>query len=258
MGKQPPQGFFYEMFLDETGKKISKKVGRGLTVDTWMDYAPVESLLYYIFQNPRKAKRLYWELVPRVVDDYLESLRNWPKVPSGKRPDSVLWHIFERGTKVPDYEADVDYSMVHNLLSAVGAAASEEIILEYLEAYDHKVAEYKDFVRTLVDKSLKYYRDFILPGKRYKTPNAEEKQILREMRNAAAAVEDWEDERTLQGVPFYIAEKFDIAAPEVFRLFYEVMLGQERGPRFGSFARLAGKERLLNLFDEKLRGKVGN
>ncbi|MEC8645925.1 MAG: lysine--tRNA ligase, partial [Candidatus Latescibacterota bacterium] len=87
MGKQPPVGLTYELFLDEEGKKISKSVGKGLTVDTWVEYAPIESLLYYIYQNPQRARRLYWDVVPKCVDDYLDALRRFPDVAEEKRPE---------------------------------------------------------------------------------------------------------------------------------------------------------------------------
>ena len=97
MGKQPPNGIFCELFLDEEGRKISKSVGRGLTIDTWTTYAPLGSLLYYIFQNPKQAKRLYWGIVPKSVDDYLTGLKHYPELSRENQPDTPIWHLFRQG-----------------------------------------------------------------------------------------------------------------------------------------------------------------
>jgi lysyl-tRNA synthetase class 1 len=251
MGKEPPVGFFYEMFLDEEGKKISKSKGKGLTVDTWMNYAPIESLLYYIYQNPRKAKRLHWNLVPRCVDEYLAALRGWPDLGEGKRLDSVLWHIFECGSSVPVYSSAVNFTMVNNLLSAIGTV-STDLVMEYLVTYDPTSSENSEIVEILINKAMTYYRDFIVPLKKYKIPDDRERRNLLALRKALESVQSWDDEHLLQSLPFDVAKTSKEDPPELFRLFYQVILGQERGPRFGSFARLLGKEKLLELFDVRL------
>jgi len=251
MGKPPPAALVYEMFLDEDGRKISKSVGKGLTVDTWMDYAPIESLLYYIFQNPRKARRLFWDMVPRVVDDYIDTLRGWPDVKEEEKPDSVLWHIFNRGAAVPEYGSSINYSIVHNLLSALGME-SGDLVREYLEAYDPEAKAYPEIIDDIVEKSLLFYRDFVLPKKQYRKPTPREKEILRAILARADAMEDWSDEQALQSVPFDVAREFGEKPPDVFRVFYQVILGQERGPRFGGFAKLAGRESCRTLFEKRL------
>ena len=252
MGKPPPAGLVYEMFLDEDGRKISKSVGKGLTVDTWMDYAPIESLLFYVFQNPRKARRLFWDMVPRVVDDYLETLRSWSGLSEEKKPDSVLWHIFSKGTGVPEYGSSINYSTVHNLLSALGLE-SGDLVREYLETYDPETKRYPEILDALVEKSLLFYRDFVLPKKQYREPTPREKEILKAMLTGAEAVGDWTDEQALQSVPFDVAREFDEKPPAVFKIFYEVILGQERGPRFGGFAKLAGKKSCRAIFEKRLQ-----
>jgi lysyl-tRNA synthetase class 1 len=107
MGKQPPNGLFYELFLDEEGRKISKSVGKGLTIDAWTSYAPLGSLLYYLFQNPKQAKRLYWGIVPKSVDDYLTGLKQYLALEKEKQPDSSIWHIFGKGEQIPAYASSI-------------------------------------------------------------------------------------------------------------------------------------------------------
>ena len=250
MGKQPPNGFFFELFLDEEGRKISKSVGKGLTVDSWVSYAPVESLLGYLFQNPRRAKRLFWDIVPKSVDDYLAELRQYPGLPAEQQPDAASWHIFDRGQSVPAYNSAINFSLVNNLVSAIGSDQAE-LVLEYLKRYDPEAVNYEETIRDLIGKSINYYRDFILPQKVYRPPSEQERQMLTTLRDQLADYEG-DDEKVLQSIPFDIARTYEIPPAQMFGAFYQVVLGQERGPRFGSFARLVGKDRLLALLDGAL------
>ncbi|MEJ2097533.1 MAG: lysine--tRNA ligase [Deltaproteobacteria bacterium] len=247
MGKQPPVGMFCELFLDEDGRKISKSVGKGLTIDSWTSYAPLESLLFYIFQNPKQAKRLFWGIVPKSVDDYLAGLISYHALDSQKQPDSILWHIFNQGKNVPEYTGDINFSLVNNLIAAVGAD-DMDLILEYLKRYDPNIDAHRDIIEDLVKKALNFYRDFIVPTKQYRRPADAEKQLLLELRKKLEASAD-EDETVIQTLPFDLAREHEMPPAELFKLFYEVVFGQERGPRFGTFVRLVGKEKVLSLLD---------
>jgi lysyl-tRNA synthetase class 1 len=157
MGKQPPTGYFYELFLDEEGKKISKSVGKGLTIDTWVHYAPLESLLYYLFQNPRQAKRLYWGVVPKSVDEYLADLQAYPNLPEQKQPDAAAWQIFNKGTDVPQYELSINFSLINNLIFAV-ARINVEVISEYRNATIRQRKKNVDILRDLDPERHELYR----------------------------------------------------------------------------------------------------
>jgi lysyl-tRNA synthetase class 1 len=250
MGKQPPAGLFYELFLDEKGRKISKSVGKGLTIDAWMNYAPLESLLYYIFQNPKQAKRLFWGIVPKSVDDYLAGLNAYQTLDDAQKPDSTIWHLTRQGTAVPRYDTSINFSLINNLIAAVGAE-DRNLILEYLKRYDDQMAAFASIIEGLVDKAMNYYRDFILPHKQYRAPTVQEKQMLQalyeELAHCRAA-----DENELQTIPFTVARKFETAPKHFFKIFYEVIFGQERGPRFGTFVQLVGKEKALTLLENAI------
>ena len=131
LGAEPPAGMVYELFLDESGKKISKSVGEGLTVDSWMTYAPIESLLYYLYQNPKKQRRLYFDVIPKSVDDYLEELRRYPGLEVEEKLDNVVWHIGRSGRPAPAYTAGINFSLTLNLISALGAG-DRELLWDYL------------------------------------------------------------------------------------------------------------------------------
>ncbi|MBW1697033.1 MAG: lysine--tRNA ligase [Deltaproteobacteria bacterium] len=250
MGKQPPVGFFYELFLDEEGRKISKSVGKGLTIDAWTRYAPLESLLYFIFQNPQQAKRLYWGMVPKSVDGYLMDLYSYEKLEPEKRPDSTIWHLFNKGTNVPSFQSSITFSLINNLISAVGTD-DIDLIMEYVRRYDPSMDRYLSVIEDLVRKAMNYYRDIILPNKQYRTPSAQEREMLRHLRiKLSESVA--QDEKELQTIPFDVARTFKVSPKDFFKTFYEVVFGQDRGPRFGTFIRLVGKAKMLDLLDKAI------
>ena len=253
MGKQPPAGLFYELFLDEEGRKISKSVGKGLTIDTWMQYAPLESLLYYIFQNPKQAKRLFWGIVPKSVDDYLAGLSAYKSLDDPQKPDAAIWHLFKQGTSVPDYGAAINFSLINNLISAVGAD-DKTLIVDYLKRYDPAMEAFAPIIEALVDKAMNYYRDFILPHKHYRVPTDEEKAMLQGLYDALAQSQEAREE-DLQTIPFTLARRFEAAPKDFFKMFYEVVFGQERGPRFGTFVQLVGKDKALSLLAAAIHRK---
>ena len=239
----------YELFLDDEGRKISKSVGKGLKVDTWVQYAPIESLLYYLYQNPKRAKRLFWDVVPRCVDDYLEELRQYGDKAAEEQPETAVWHIFNGGNEVPGYGAAVNYSVVNNLIAALGTDSSE-LLLEYLRRYDESTADHVEVVTDLVDKALNYYRDQVLPTKDYRSPTDEERVLLGQIRERLVEFENGNEEE-LQGIPFSVARDAGIEPKQLFQTIYQVLLGQERGPRFGSFVNMLGKARMLQMLEEK-------
>lgn len=250
MGKQPPTGYFYELFLDEEGRKISKSVGKGLTIDAWTSYAPLESLLFFIFQNPKQAKRLFWGVVPKSVDDYLGGLANYPRLDAIKQPDAPVWHIFDKGRQIPPYTCTISFSLINNLISAVGTDDAN-LIIEYLRRYDPDIGAQAAVIEDLVKKGMHYYRDHILPHKQFRSPTDHERQLLQTLQERLASYAG-DDENELQTIPFDVARQFEVAPRDLFKTFYEVVLGQDRGPRFGTFICLVGKERVLDLMDNAL------
>jgi lysyl-tRNA synthetase, class I len=238
---------FYELFLDEDGRKISKSVGKGLTIESWIRFAPLESLLYYIFQNPKQAKRLFWGMVPKSVDEYLLGLNQYHRLDSNKQPDSAIWHIFNKGKHVPRYDSAINFSLIHNLISAVGAD-DKNLILEYLKRYDASLEKFSAIIEDLVQKAMNYYREHILPHKTYRSPTDKEREMIRRLRRDLAHYRG-DDEKELQTIAFDVARVFGEPPAHFFKMFYEVVFGQERGPRFGTFVQLVGKEKALSLLD---------
>ncbi|MCP4679039.1 MAG: lysine--tRNA ligase [Deltaproteobacteria bacterium] len=250
MGGRPPSGFFYEMFLDELGEKISKSKGNGVSVDQWLNYAPVESLAYFIFRDPRQAKKLYFDMIPKTMDEYLDHLRRYPDVAEEKRPDALLWHIHDAGKSVPSYSSSINFTMVNNLVSALGRPDAE-LLKNFLARYDEKAALYPDVVDSLVEKGLKFYEDHILPTKKYREPTDAERLLFVALKKRLSTPDVAEmSEKELQSIVFDIARENEVEPRDFFSAIYQVLLGQERGPRFGSFAKLVGTKRVIQLIEE--------
>lgn len=205
----------------------------------------VSALLY--FSNPKQAKRLFWGIVPKSVDEYLTGLNNYEILDSEKQPDSAIWHLFNKGVNIPYYRSSINFSLINNLISAVGAD-DIDLILEYLKRYDSSMEKFATIVEDLVNKSMNYYRNFILPNKKYRTPNEKEREMLKRLRYELAKYEG-NNEDEIQSIPFTVARIFNESPKNFFKMFYEVVFGQERGPRFGTFVQLVGKDKALNLLD---------
>ncbi len=252
MGGRPPCGFFYEMFLDELGEKISKSKGNGVAVEEWLRYAPVTSLGYFIFRDPRQAKKLFFKMIPKAMDEYLDHLRRYPDILEEKKPDAPLWHIHDAGTEVPTYNSSINFTTVNNLVSALGSPDSE-LIKGFLSRYDERAAAHPKVVDSLVEKGLRFYEDHILPGKKYREPTAAERPLFKALAerlqdDGAEAM----DEKALQSLVFDIARENGAEPKDFFASIYQVLLGQERGPRFGSFAKLVGIDRVIELIRERV------
>ncbi len=93
LGGTPPEGFNYELFLDDKGQKISKSKGNGLTIDEWLRYASPESLSLFMYREPKSAKRLYFDVIPRNVDDYQQFLDGFPRQDAKQQLANPVWHI---------------------------------------------------------------------------------------------------------------------------------------------------------------------
>ena len=239
LGGRPPEGFNYELFLDEEGQKISKSKGNGLSVEEWLTYAPPESLSLFMFQKPRSAKRLYFDVIPRAVDDYLTSLGKYGEEEEPRKLENPVWHIHD-GTP-PERETGLSFSLLLNLASAANASDAA-VMWGFISRYDPAATPEGDpILAKLVDYAINYYRDFVKPQKRYRAADAREQGAMQDLLQRFAALPDDADAETIQN-EVYAAGK-DAGFENLrdwFRALYEVLFGQSQGPRFGSFVALYG------------------
>ena len=238
LGGEPPIGLFYEMFLDEDGKKISKSVGKGISVDGWESYAPVESLLAFLYQNPRKAKRLTYDTIPQFTDQYLKQLADWEEQDEQGRLWNPSYFYFDQDKARPNWKVAVNYSLVRNLVVCMGKD-DPAVVLGYLERYDDRVsdAEHGELTRQLVRGTIAYDKEFEAGNRSKEAPAAELHPALFALADALdeAATRDERDPAALQSLAFDIARAHEIEPRGLFVALYRGLIGQNRGPRFGGF-----------------------
>jgi lysyl-tRNA synthetase, class I len=250
MGERPPLGFSFEMFLDEEGRKVSKSVGRGVTVDQWQRYAPIEVLKYFLLLNPRRARKLFLEAIPQYVDDYLEALREYAAAPNDEaRRDLPLEFVLQTGSP-RRFDSQLTFAMVTNLVSALGSS-DRDFIWNYITRYDAAVtgnAETEAMGRALMDCALNFYTDFVEPTKKPYAPTDAEREQLKHLALWLAANREATGEEIEKAIYDLGRANYDKPG-KIFPLLYRAILGQERGPRLGAFIRLATPARIVELLD---------
>ena len=241
LGGRPPEGFNYEMFLDEKGEKISKSKGNGLSLDDWLTYGPEESLAYYIFKEPKKAKSLHMGVIPRAVDDYWQSRAAWGGQAIKERLGNPVHHVHNGA--VPAATLPVTFGLLLNLVGVLGEGATEAQVWGYLGNYvaDASAGTYPELAR-LVPYALAYHRDFVAPTLQRRAPDETERAALADLDARLGALPADADAETIQnevyetGKAHYAKE----ALRDWFKALYETLLGSSQGPRMGSFIALYG------------------
>jgi lysyl-tRNA synthetase class 1 len=254
LGAEPPHQFVYELFLDERGEKISKSKGNGISVEQWLAYAPAESLSLYQWQKPKTAKKLYFDVIPKAVDEYLTFLEKYSNESPEAQLENPAWHI--HGGKPPAKSSPVSFAMLLNLVSAANAH-TKDVLWGFIrrEAPD-ATPENSPLLDHLVGYALKYYADFVKPAKVYRAPTDKEREALEDL---ATRLEGWSgplDAESLQTMVFAVGteRKFE-PLRSWFTAIYEVLLGQSQGPRFGGFIALYGVKETAKLIRDTLAGK---
>ena len=259
LGAKPPAGFFYELFLDEQGQKISKSKGNGLSVDEWLTYGPKESLKLFMYQSPKKAKRLYFDVIPRQVDDYSTFLDKFPEQDEAKQIANPAWHMHKR--QPPPGGLPISFAMLLNLASVVNAEAPD-VLWSFIKRYaPDATPEAMPFLQELVEHALAYYRDFVKPAKAYRLPDDEERKGLEELAQFLGGFEmDYAEPDAaaaqIQEEVYEIGKRHGFAdnLRDWFKALYEILLGQSAGPRFGSFVAFYGPAETKALIDQVLCG----
>ncbi len=279
LGAEPPAGFNYELFLDEKGQKISKSRGNGLTIDEWLTYASPESLSLFMFQKPTAAKRLYFDVIPRTVDDYLGFLDAYPRQEWKERLGNPVWHVHsgappapEKLAHGPEAQTSVSFAMLLNL-AAVANSDNPAVLWGFLRRYAPSATpENHPRLDKLVHYAVAYFRDFVAPKKRYRPADEVERAALASVSAKLAELSPEASAEDIQHALYDIARPIpryqDLGAKgatperpgvsnEFFNMIYAVLLGEERGPRLGSFIALYGVEETRALIAKALAGELG-
>jgi lysyl-tRNA synthetase class 1 len=268
LGVEPPDGFNFELFLDENGQKISKSRGNGLTIDDWLAYASPESLSLFMFQKPRAAKRLYFDVIPKAVDEYFSFLAAYRSQSGEMQLGNPVWHIHSGSP--PDIEMPITFAMLLNLASASNAH-DRGVLWGFIVRHVRGVTpETHPKLDELVGYAVRYYKDFVEPTKVFRHPDEIERQALAALdRKLASLPADAEAEAiqhavldVARAVPRYqdAERKGPDGGPGVslawFSTLYQLLLGQERGPRFGSFVAIYGIPETRALIARALAGEL--
>tara|TARA_Y100001934_G_scaffold1300_1_gene1858 strand:+ start:193257 stop:194849 length:1593 start_codon:yes stop_codon:yes gene_type:complete len=254
LGGRAPEGFTYELFLDDKGEKISKSKGNGLTVDEWLRYAPQESLQLYMFNSPRKAKRLFFDVIPRHVDDYLTFLGKFGDEEEDKRLENPAWHI-HNGTP-PEEEGHVTFGLLLNLASACNTD-DKSVLWGFISRYAPEATpESAPILDRLVEHSIHYYQDFVKPEKTYRAPDDRERAALEDLAAKLEAMEQGTEASEIQNQVYEVGKDHGFEnLRDWFKALYETLLGREQGPRMGSFIALYGVQETLALIRRVLAGE---
>ncbi|MBO9545229.1 lysine--tRNA ligase [Caulobacter sp.] len=252
LGGVPPEGFNYELFLDENNQKISKSKGNGLSMEDWLRYGAPESLSYYMFQSPKSAKKLYFDVIPKATDEYLQQLDAYGRQEPAKQLDNPVWHI--HAGKPPEQGSPVSFSLMLNLVSAADAS-TKEILWGFLSRYIPGASpETQPLLDRLAGYAINYYEDFVKPTKTFRAPTDQERAAMLDLLAKLKAMPaDAPDAELIQNEVFEVGKTHGFDPLRAwFQALYEVLLGQSQGPRFGSFAAIFGIDRTIALIEEKL------
>ena len=253
LGKTNPSGFSYELFLDEKGEKISKSKGNGITIDQWLKYASPESLSLFMYQNPKRAKKLYKEIVPKAVDEYLDFIEKSKTQDELKMLMNPVWHV--HNGKIPKENNIMSFSMLLNLVEASNSD-SKDLLWKFVKKYKADISE-KDqpIFDSLISYAIKYYIDVIKPNKKYKKPNKEEKLALQALVKTLDECTDQMNPEDIQTKIYSVGKDngYKENLRDWFKLIYEVVFGDENGPRMGFFISFFGTSETKELIKNKIK-----
>ena len=258
LGGRPPENLTYELFLDDKGEKISKSKGNGLSVEDWLKYAPWESLALFMFQKPRAARKLYFDVIPRAVDDYIQQLEAYPKQEPAQRLENPAWHIHDgKPPAAPGGRAHLTFGILLNV-AAVANAEDKAVLWGFITRYAPQASPKNDpLLDHLVGHAIAYYRDFVKPTRKYRAPTEIERKALEELAAALKTLPKEADAEAIQNEVYAIGKKHPFKELRAwFQALYEVLLGQSQGPRFGSFVALYGREEARTLIERALKGEL--
>jgi lysyl-tRNA synthetase class 1 len=258
LGGEPPELFKYELFLDEKGKKISKKIGNGVSIEQWLRYAPVDSLLYLMYLKPQQAKKMGLPIMPEIIDGYLELVAGFDGSEDSPVPFISRLSHGAHATPVPSHAGSrvVTYSMILELIMAVNET-DPQIVRGYLTRYQPEVSANIGYYDQLIEDALAYYREVVLPSRKAEEAGHALDEALRSLVEHLKALRGTaaeQDPDAIQTTVFQVSKEKDASAKEWFKTLYRVFLGQSSGPRIGTFIALLGIDKTIERLEAHLAG----
>jgi lysyl-tRNA synthetase, class I len=266
LGAKAPEHYVFELFLDDKGQKISKSKGNGLTIDEWLTYADPNSLALYMYNKPREAKKLYFDVIPRAVDEYAQFLSAYPKQTAEKdQLMNPVWHIHGGHPPAPE-SGNVTFALLLNL-AAVANTEDRNVMWAFLKRYMPELSpQTHPRLDSLAGYAIRYFQDFVKPAKQYRQPTEDEAKALSDLADALGKLAEGTSPEDIQTQVYNIGRREPYTttqkdgsvgvAQSWFNMLYQVLLGEERGPRFGSFAALYGIANTRALIGKALKGEL--
>lgn len=249
----PPINYFYEMFLNEQGEKISKSKGNSISMDDWLNYAPIESMSLFLYQSPTKAKRLFFDVIPKSVDEYLTFNRKYHEEEDlAKKFANPVYHI--HGGDVPKIETfGITFNLLLNLVSICNTD-KKEVLWGFIKNYRGDASPDKEpYLDHLAEFAIRYYKDFIAPKKKFIEPSDKNKDLMGQIRDALKSMNSETEAEEIQKAIYAVGREAGYEnLRDFFKELYQILLGQEEGPRLGSFFKLYGLDKTIELIESKL------
>ncbi len=257
LGKPQPETLTYELFNDENGQKISKSKGNGLSMEEWLTYAAPESLSYFMYLKPKTAKRLYFDVIPKAVDEYHQQLRAYETQDLKARLNNPVWHI--HGGKPPKSHMVVSFAMLLNLASVAGAR-DKEGLWGFIRRYAPEASpETHPDLDQAAGFAVRYFNDFVAPTRQFRLPDDKERAALEDLARRLRTHDGEEDAETLQSLVFAVGKEHGFEPlRNWFKAIYEVLFGASQGPRFGGFIALYGVQETVALIERALAGELAD
>ncbi|MDH5771796.1 MAG: lysine--tRNA ligase [Rhodospirillaceae bacterium] len=254
LGGNPPLTLIYELFLDDQGKKISKSKGNGLAVEEWLRYATPESLALFMYQKPKTAKRLFFDVIPKNVDEYLTFLGKFPEQEEKDQLNNPVWHIHSGNP--PAGETPFSFNVLLNLAS-VCHSEDKAVLWSFITRYRPDLTpEQAPILDKLVTGAINYYQDFIKPNKKFRGPSDVERAALEDLKASLEKMESATSAEDIQTEVYEVGKRHGFEnLRDWFKACYEILLGQEQGPRLGSFIALYGMNETITLITRALAGE---
>jgi len=253
LGKQSPNGFAYEMFLDEKGEKISKSKGNGITIEQWLKYASPESLSLYMYQNPKRAKKLYADVVPKAVDEYLVYIDKFSEQDAKEKLLNPVWHVHNGNP--PKEKSIMPFSVLLNLVGTSNAT-DKDVLWKFIKKYkkDINISDHP-ILDKLVEYALKYFNDIIKPNKKYRKPSEKEKKALENLVKKLKDIKKKIDPESIQTIVYSVGKEngYQENLRDWFKVIYDVIFGAQDGPRMGFFISFFGIEETIKLINDKIK-----
>ena len=253
LGKTPPSGFAYELFLDEKGEKISKSKGNGITIEEWLNYASPESLSLYMYQNPKRAKKLYSDVVPKAVDEYLSLIEKFSEQNEKEKLSNPVWHIHKG--QPPKEKIVMPFSMLLNLVGSSNAD-DKKILWKFINRFHKDVKpENSPILDNLTEYAIRFFKDKLKPKKIYKKPDEKEKKALTNLANKIEKISKSLPPEEIQTIVYSVGKEngYEKNLRDWFKLLYQVLFGDIDGPRMGFFISFFGVQETVKLIKDKIK-----